>query len=137
MDILQKQLQTVGRYNEELLEKYEPQSASSKEEEDKTEDGEEEDLTILGSVPGRKRVARSSTKEEVDPDGTEVTSTGPVPMELAASKEIGVGEVETQVEVATTEGGGEDEEWLNTIASTPYQIQLRRILGLERHQMIQ
>jgi hypothetical protein len=39
-------------------------------------------------------------------------------MELAASKEIGVGEVGTQVEVATTDGGGDDEEWLDAIAST-------------------
>ena len=56
--ILEQQLRSVGWYNQELLEKYEPEPASDDDDEDNTgdaEDEEDEEIKIISSVAGRKK----------------------------------------------------------------------------------
>lgn len=132
---LTAQLQSLGRYNDELLQKYEPPSAS--EEEDGDEEGESdevEDLVILEKEPARKVGNRGEKGKAVDfkETGSDVTepsiSISPVSagtekmMAGEPSTATGVARVDLRVQDPAKVKDSEVAERLDTIASVPIPV---------------
>lgn len=137
---METQLRSVGRYNQELLEKYEPESPSDDGEEDDEGTDEEEEICIISSVPSRKKVVSTSEEGEGEQPSTEATSVMLAPTELAvesvpekaevaASRVAEHGGSGSQVETVATGRGDGDEPWLDTIAVTPLATSV--VAGME------
>lgn len=103
-ELLRKQLQSVGRYNEELLAKYEPPPESSEEEEEDTEEADEVEEDATPSLPVRPQISSRHALK---------LSEGP----LAAY--VPVSEFSSRAEATATDVGDDHEEWLDAVASTP------------------
>ena len=86
IELLEKQVQALGEYNEELREKYEPENELETEEDDDDEDEEEDDdgFEILDPLPGKK-VTSSSKGKEAEPSPMEATPTVIAPMVTAST----------------------------------------------------
>ena len=131
---LTAQLQSLGRYNDELLQKYEPPSASEAEESDEEgESDEEEELVVLSEAPvgmvgnrgekGKAVVYKETGSNVMEPS----ISVSPIPMakekRTEGEAEMATGSKGTGLSVQDPAKAkdSEDDAWLDAIASTPIQ----------------